>query len=583
VTNSSFATQSALLYNEPVDFLAVALRELRVASRKRSAFRVRAFASWLALLIAAHTLWFSTLFGGRPSSGEELFSVLSWFAFACACLVGPALTADSINEERNNGTLGLLFLTNLRPTSILLGKLVAHGLLALYAIVAVVPILALAVLLGGADLPSLCKTGIVLVLTLSFALVIGMLASCLCHKAGTAAAVAVLVVAMFVLGIPIAAKLLRLNQASEWAAGLELLSPSYSLLMARHAAAGLSSNRLWLAVAVQALLASLTLCLIILFLPQMRTDGASGAFSRCLKVCRALTFASGEKRAVLRNRLLRLNPVAWLSCRFQWGPVRESLVFGLLALAVFWAGQKLATGSARDEIFTPMIVWIAGLPMLYLFFCMRFAVAASGRFAVDRKSGALELLLCTPMQTRAIIQGHWLGLLRRFWGAAILLLSVHAFALNYIMTAIRLESRMDGFNIPDVLVGSVLHLVGAAMIRNEVAPFYVACLAVSTAAILIVVLWIALGWLAIFLSLKIKRDVLVPWLSLILLALPPVPLFLIAVALLDDKSLFASNLFLAMLRLGASGFSIVLANALLWLFLARAWTYRNLRDFLGKP
>jgi hypothetical protein len=224
-----------------------------------------------------------------------------------------------------------------------------------------------------------------------------------------------------------------------------------------------------------------------------------------------------------------------------------------------------------------MIAWIVGLPLLYLCFCFRLAAAASERFSADRKAGALELIVCTPIKTRDIIRGHWLGLIRRFWGAALLLLALHAFALNYIIEAIRIGGELQNFGFRDLIVNPLKHILGVASIPNQVAPFYIACLAVMTAAILIVILWIALGWLGMALSLKLKRQILAPWLSLILLAVPPIPLFLALLPFTADKDLFASNLFLGMLSVGATGFFIVLANALIWLFLARRWTYKKLR------
>jgi hypothetical protein len=121
------------------------------------------------------------------------------------------------------------------------------------------------------------------------------------------------------------------------------------------------------------------------------------------------------------------------------------------------------------------------------------------------------------------------------------------------------------------------HISGAAPIANNDAPFFIVCLAVLTAAILIVILWLALGWLGTALSLKLRRQLLAPWVSLFLLAVPPVPLFACAAALINGQKAFASNLFLQMLTVGATGFFLVLANALLWLFIARRWTYGKLR------
>ena len=123
------------------------------------------------------------------------------------------------------------------------------------------------------------------------------------------------------------------------------------------------------------------------------------------------------------------------------------------------------------------------------------------------------------------MRGHWLGLLRRFWGAALLLFAVHAFTLNYIIEAIRLEAEWPHFSFAEVLIRPVGHMFGETSIPNEGAPLYVACLAVLTAGFLIVVLWIALGWLGMFFSLKLKREIIAPWISLSLLAIPPIPIF----------------------------------------------------------
>lgn len=563
-----------------MQFLSIAERELRVAARKPGSFRLRMLAAGFALFLSGFNLWFVTLFGSRPATGEQLFLILSWASFICACLLGPVLTADCVNEERNNGTLGLLFLTNLRGASIALGKLVGQGLLAVYSIVAIVPVMALPVILGGADLESLGKTALVLLVTLACSLLVGMFASTVFQKAWTAAAVALALIASLVIGIPLAGLILRMNQRPEWAAWLDLFSPSYSLTMANSSASLLPSNRLWFALGAQVLLAMGFFAAVALLLPRVWKEGRSGArVLSLLTALKALRYGSGKVSHRLRTRLLRINPVLWLSCRERFGPMGHAVLILALAFAISQVGQqvRVAAGQTPNDFIGSMIVWIVGMPLLYVIFCFRFAAAASDRFAADRKTGALELILCTPLKTREIVRGHWLGLLRRFWGAALALLALHAFVLHYIIEATRLEPIMQPFGAKEIIVRSLRHVVAAPTIVNQDAPFYIACLAVFTAAILIVVLWIALGWLGMALSLKLKREIFAPWLAFLLLAVPPIPLFACAVAILDDKKLFASNLFAGLLRVGFSGFFIVLVNALLWIFLARRWTYRQLR------
>jgi len=68
--------------------------------------------------------------------GEHLFWTLSGLAFACALLAGPVVIADCLCEEKREGTLGLLFLTNLKGHDVVLGKLFATSLPVFYSFVA---------------------------------------------------------------------------------------------------------------------------------------------------------------------------------------------------------------------------------------------------------------------------------------------------------------------------------------------------------------------------------------------------------------------------------------------------------------
>lgn len=560
-----------------MQFLSIAGRELRVAARKRSSFRLRMLTSSIALLMTGFALYFVIFLGSKPVSGEALFLILSWVAFICACIVGPALTADCVNEERNNGTLGLLFLTNLRAASITLGKLAGHGLLAFYSIVSIVPIMALPALLGGTDAQTLARTALVLLATLILSLLIGMFASTVCRKPWQAAALALILLAILVAGVPLAAAIMRWNGVPGWPPWIELLSPSFSLVIASSSAPMLAGNPLGLALTVQAVIACLLFGMINYFLPRIWREGKSGRKGAYLfSIWRKLKFGSGEATRALRARLLRINPILWLSCRERFGPMSHAIVLLALAFAISQAGKHVRAGPTPDGFIDPMMAWILGIPVLYLLFCFRLVAAASERFAADRKAGAMELILCTPMKTSEIIRGHWLGLVRRFWGAAALLLGLHLFVLHYIIEANRILGPLPPYGWRAAIVGPLRHVLGVGSIPNAVAPFYIASLAVFTAAILIVVLWIALGWLGMALSLKLRREILVPWAALLALAVPPIPLF-IGVLPLFDKKLFATDLFTQLLKVGASGFFIVLANALLWGFLARRWTYEKLR------
>src|SRR5688572_32427191 len=159
-----------------MNFLPIAERELRVAARKRATFWIRLSAALLTMIIASAMLFiFSKAGGPMPNKGQILFLILAWMAFAYAFAAGVFLTADSLSEERREGTLGLLFLTDLRGYDVVLGKLAATSLHAVYGVVATFPILAISLMLGGL-LASAFWTGMLAILNMLFvSLAAGML------------------------------------------------------------------------------------------------------------------------------------------------------------------------------------------------------------------------------------------------------------------------------------------------------------------------------------------------------------------------------------------------------------------------
>ena len=106
-------------------FLPIVDRELRVAARRRTTYLARIGAAALVILI----------FGGLQvtqafrlgmffTAGQTQFFVLKWLGFLFACSAGMFLTSDSLSEEKREGTLGLLFLTDLHGYDVVLGKFI---------------------------------------------------------------------------------------------------------------------------------------------------------------------------------------------------------------------------------------------------------------------------------------------------------------------------------------------------------------------------------------------------------------------------------------------------------------------------
>ena len=123
-------------------FLPIVERELRVAARKRSTFRVRVIAALVALLIGSAFLVLSRvgpLGSSTTSLGSGLFGALTWLSWCAALSAGPFFTSDCLSEEKREGTIGFLFLTDLRGYDVVLGKVLATSLRSFYALLAVFP------------------------------------------------------------------------------------------------------------------------------------------------------------------------------------------------------------------------------------------------------------------------------------------------------------------------------------------------------------------------------------------------------------------------------------------------------------
>src|SRR5439155_624214 len=143
---------------------------------------LRLFAALAAAVIAG---WLCSLPAqGQPpmALGRSLFSALSMMAFAYCLLIGPFLTADCLSTEKRDGTLGLLFLTDLRSFDVVLGKCVATSVAAFYGLLAVLPALGIPLLLGGVTPGEYGRVALAVVNAILFSLTAGMFVSALSRE-----------------------------------------------------------------------------------------------------------------------------------------------------------------------------------------------------------------------------------------------------------------------------------------------------------------------------------------------------------------------------------------------------------------
>jgi ABC-type transport system involved in multi-copper enzyme maturation permease subunit len=122
-------------------------RELGAQARHASNYWLRVCGGLLVSIVFAAL----ALEQDEPAAafGVRLLASLHTALLLGIWIFGPALTADAISGEKQAGTLGLLVLTPLRASSMIIGKNLVHLLRGLTFWLGCAPILMIPLLLGG--------------------------------------------------------------------------------------------------------------------------------------------------------------------------------------------------------------------------------------------------------------------------------------------------------------------------------------------------------------------------------------------------------------------------------------------------
>ncbi len=402
-------------------FLPIVERELRVAARRRSTWRFRLSAAFLGLTVLAWILLIPD-FVSPQRMGKTLFGGLVMTSFAYALLIGIFTTADSVSEEKREGTLGLLFLTDLNGYDIVLGKLAATSINAIYGLMAIFPVMAIPLLAGGVSGAEFTRVILVLSNTMFFSLAIGIFVSATVRDERAAVALTFGLLLFFSAGMPLIGMLEAEARRGQMDPFFYVMSPPFTCVAALEnvSRGGTSGLRLfgW-SLGVIHVLAWLFLGMACYAMPRSWQDKTSGsAMARMFEKWQQVRFGLPEARLAFRRYMLSHNPFAWLAARDQIKSLFLWIFLGVTALLWFWGyavykrqwldvSMCLVTGFTVQTI---MKLWLIS--------------EACRQFGQDRKSGALELILSTPLSVRHIVEGQLIALRRQFAGPVMVVLAI---------------------------------------------------------------------------------------------------------------------------------------------------------------
>ena len=386
--------------------LPIVERELRLASRKLGSWLWR----WIIAIVAVcfGGLWLGIAYLERGMmKGDIFFAILAWACFAYCLLAGLWTTSDTLTQEKTDGTLGLLFLTDLRGYDVVLGKMITASLKSFYGVLAVLPVLALPLLMGGVTNDQFWRTAGALLNILIFSLSLGMFFSALSWSSGRA----VFWTFLSLLGVTLLplVYLWTSGNAPAWL----MVSPGFAMADASApvigAAAGAAGYWPWLGggLAVSAMLLALASWIIPYRWrePKLRPQVLSLA-----KRVSGDAFQSSEDR---QSALLDANPVGWLVWRMRTFRIsRRLLMVLLISMGSVLLGYEVVDGALDDEIWWMAmggLIWIAS-------FWIRLEVARHAVMTIyeAKASGALEQILVTSVDERQFRRGHFAAMVR-FW------------------------------------------------------------------------------------------------------------------------------------------------------------------------
>jgi hypothetical protein len=399
-------------------FLAIVTRELLSASRRRHTYWGRSQAAAIALVPTGLILFSQTLSAVAPATlGVQLFRTLAFVSLCYAMLAAVGLTSDCLSSEKREGTLGFLFLTDLKPFDVVVGKLAATSLAGLYGLLAILPIIVIPVLCGGVTLVEVVRLAIVLLNSLFFAVAVALFVSAWSWQARTAASMTFLLLLVISVVLPVAS--MAVTQRPTPAAGLSLFSPLVACGLATNISPVIPAGAFWVSVLLTHSLGWVFLGLCCRVLPRVWMDRpAEKRRLRWQEFWRQMRMGRLQERLAFRARALAVNPIYWLGgreVRVRWYPwiflasMAALLVFALVVLRV------------RQVAFSGLV--IIGFA-LHLFFKQWVTQLASSAFASDRDQGALELLLSTPLTINDLVLGNALVLWRTFGLPLLCLLGV---------------------------------------------------------------------------------------------------------------------------------------------------------------
>jgi ABC-type transport system involved in multi-copper enzyme maturation permease subunit len=402
----------------------VFIYESLIMARRRQVYAGRAL-SVFAMLIGLTTAWYGAGGGSSPPvvtggsgstlqilavAGKKFFYAMAAIQLTMVLLVAPAATAGAFGYDRARGIFAQLAATDLSNAEIVLGKLGSRLAPILAVLACGVPVTALAALLGGIDPQALCS---LFAVSVALAVLGCTLALAISVHASKMHDVIIAIMALWIVwlvSLPVWEEMSTLNGVVAPPDLFKKANP-FVLVYAPYVSPGYVAPS-DVAIFVSALLVIST-ALIATTISTVRRGVLEPA--RLARRIAVLDMLSVSKwLAWLPGPSLDGNPVLWR----EWHRSRPSRLTRVV-WAVYGIGTVAGIGIGIHEAIvhgpsTPsgLIVPSTVLLLQFVFGLVIVSSLAPTSLAEERGRGTLDVLMTTPLSTRSILWGKWLGTFR---------------------------------------------------------------------------------------------------------------------------------------------------------------------------
>jgi len=386
-------------------FLPIVEREMRTRAR-RAATHWSRWAVAVAGSLAVFQVFSGYAAGGNLTmTGQAAYASLAAMAFVLAC-AAALLTADSVSAERREGTLGLLFLTDLKGYDVILGKLAATGLDGFYMLLGFAPALALPLLAGGVTGGELFRKTLALLNVLFVTLAAGLWVSTRAQIQFLAMRNSLLLVVGLMVGPWFLFRLLPASLSTVFSVNMS--SPYYSFRVGSDLLYNASGAAFWCSLVATHLEAWILLLVASRAIARNWRNEVRVKRTRSEKATRRAELASNAAvvEPIWRPSLGDGDPIVWRARQLP----RQSTTLWVAALVwslpwilmwLLYLNTKVGTATLLSY----------GVTAVTHFGSAALITWAAGRFfTVARHNGELELLMSTPVGARNIVSGQWAAL-----------------------------------------------------------------------------------------------------------------------------------------------------------------------------